>query len=97
MNKKLSFFIVHYFKGYLNINLLRLQDTQSIKVYFYGQTPISFGERLFPFVYVYKQYTNDSNLTHDIYEQFSEQYEHLLSKEVLLFTHFLEKASICRH
>ena len=68
-----------------------------IKVYLYGQTPISFSERLLTFVYVYKQYTNDSNLTHDIYERFSGQYEHLLLKEVLLFTHFLEKASICRH
>lgn len=57
-------------------------NSSSVKVYLYGQTPISFGERLFSFVYVYKQYTNDSNLTHDIYERFSEQYEHLLSKEV---------------
>jgi len=42
------------------------------KVYLYEQNPISFGERLFTFVYVYKQYTNDYNLTHDIYERFSE-------------------------
>jgi len=63
-------------------------QSKSAKVYLYGQTPISFGERLFSFVYVYKHYTNDSNLTHDIYERFSEQYEHLLSKEVYFLNTF---------
>jgi len=60
-------------------------NTESVKVYVYGQAPISFGERLLLFIYVYKHYTNASNLTHDIYE-------HLLLK-----IHFLEKASICLH
>ncbi|PEA36600.1 hypothetical protein CON45_23295, partial [Priestia megaterium] len=53
-----------------------------VKVYLYEQNPILFGERSFSFVYVYKEYTNEFNLTHDIYERFSEQSEHLLSKEV---------------
>ncbi len=58
MNKKLSFFILHYFKGYLNINLLRLQHTPSVKVYFCEHIK-KYQNRLFHISVKVKNYFTD--------------------------------------